>query len=327
MIGYIKLHRQLLDSAHFNNVHEQMAFAWLLMRAQWQDVTVRYKGKSIDLKRGQLALSYRDFANTWGWSEAKCRRFIAKLSEVKPKSNRSQTDTTSDASGDAVLSASGDAGVNVITILNYNKFQDSDKKDDAPSDAPDDAPPDAPDDADATQGRRSSDAQNKEDNKLIIKQQQILDVAFLENSRECDLKKIDEWLKEGFDVEKDILPTITEVYRIQSARDNTPGSLAYYDTAVRNAKSKRLANGPFKPPTDPKTLSLEDWCKLIKFDMETESFISDFYRDHRKTNFPHGNPPTMPGCSAPVALQLAVLRCWGENIPEWLQDAAKRLEE
>lgn len=158
-------------------------------------------------------------------------------------------------------------------------------------------------------------------------QQQICDVAFLKKLKEGDHQKIDEWLMDDLSVEKDILPTISEVYRTQSARDNTPGSLAYYDTAVRNAKTKRLANGPFIPIVNGKDKSLADWCELIKFDMETETFISDFYRDHRKRNFPHGNPPTMPGCSAPVALQLAVLRCWGENIPEWLQDAAKRLEE
>lgn len=153
MIGYIKLHRQILDSPSFKNVHEQMAFAWLLLRAQWQDADVRYKGIRLSLKRGQLALSYRDFAKEWGWSEAKCRRYIAKLSEVKPKSNRQGSD--------AVLSAASDAGVCIITILNYNKFQDFEAKSDAPSDAPSDGK--------VTHQRRTSDAQNKEDKKIRSK--------------------------------------------------------------------------------------------------------------------------------------------------------------
>ena len=159
MIGYIKLHRQILDSPSFKNVHEQMAFAWLLLRAQWQDVDIRYKGIRLSLKRGQLALSYRDFAKEWGWSEARCRRYIAKLSEMKPKSNRHGSD--------AVVSATSDAGVCIITILNYNKFQDSDKKDDAPNDAPLNGK--------ATHQRRTSDAQNKEDNK--IRNKDIKDIS------------------------------------------------------------------------------------------------------------------------------------------------------
>lgn len=146
--GFIKLHRQLLDSPHFKNAHEQMAFAWLLLRAQWQDVDLRYKGKQLSLKRGQLALSYRDFSDKWGWSEPKCRRFIKKLSETKPKSNRQESD--------AVISAVSDAGVCIITILNYNRFQDKEEKSDAPCDADSEVK--------VTHDRRTSDAQNKEDN-------------------------------------------------------------------------------------------------------------------------------------------------------------------
>lgn len=155
MIGYIKLHRQLLDSPSFKNAQEQMAFAWLILRAQWKDKEVRYKGVRLSLKRGQVALSYRHFAKEWGWSEAKCRRFIAKLSETKPKSNRQGSD--------AVVSASSDAGVCVITILNYNRFQDPVINDDAPSDALMNG--------EVTHQRRTSDAQNKEDNNIRNKEE------------------------------------------------------------------------------------------------------------------------------------------------------------
>lgn len=145
--------------------------------------------------------------------------------------------------------------------------------------------------------------------------------------RKKDEDQFDKWLNDEMDLQKDIIPIIKRLFERQCKIGDPPNNLVYYDGAIREAKTKRMANGPMRPIVDGKDLSLDGWCNLIKFDMETETFISESYRNHRKTNFPYGNPPTMPGCSAPVALQLAVLRCWGCEVPEWLQDAAKRLEE
>lgn len=82
-----------------------MAFAWLVLRASWKPVAVRYKGKSIRLDRGQLALSVRDFAaaidRPKGWVE----RLLKRLENGTMVETHNET------------------GVTVLTICNYDKYQ------------------------------------------------------------------------------------------------------------------------------------------------------------------------------------------------------------
>lgn len=135
MSGFVKIYRSILESPVFKNDEEAMAFAWLVLRASWKDTRVRYKERMISLKRGQLALSSRDFAQHWEWSEARCRRFLNRLKS------------------DAAIDAQSDAGVTVITICNYGVYQGDGREDDAPTDAQ------------VTQERRTTDAQNNEEKK------------------------------------------------------------------------------------------------------------------------------------------------------------------
>jgi hypothetical protein len=105
MAGYARIHRALLDHPAFRSDAEAMAFAWLVLRASWRPVRVRYKGKGIDLARGQLAVSVRDFAAAMdrdrGWTE----RLIKRL-----KSER-------------MIATAAGLGVLVITICNYDVYQ------------------------------------------------------------------------------------------------------------------------------------------------------------------------------------------------------------
>ena len=55
--------------------------------------------------RGQVAHSLRFMATAWQWREPRVRRFIGRLKR------------------DAMIDASADTGVTVITIRNYNKYQ------------------------------------------------------------------------------------------------------------------------------------------------------------------------------------------------------------
>ena len=61
--GYVQIYRSLLDHHAFRNQAEAMAFAALILRASWRPSQLRYKGRSISLQRGQLAVSIRDLAN------------------------------------------------------------------------------------------------------------------------------------------------------------------------------------------------------------------------------------------------------------------------
>lgn len=106
--GYVRIYRRVLNDPSFNNAGEAMAFAYLILKASWKPSKVRYKGKTISLERGQLALSVRDFAQDFGWSKDKCGRFLARL-------NRDKIETESAT------------GINIITICNYDTYQANDE--------------------------------------------------------------------------------------------------------------------------------------------------------------------------------------------------------
>lgn len=136
MSGFYFMHRGWQDNPAFNNdpFSRRDAWVWLIETANYADGSWNAKGKTIQLKRGQLCRSYRDMAYAWKWDEAKVRRFCGRLQS------------------DAMIRCVADAGVTVITICNYDAYQPGGRVGDAATDA-------AP-----TQKRRSTDAHNKEGN-------------------------------------------------------------------------------------------------------------------------------------------------------------------
>src|ERR1700676_2108354 len=113
--GYIAANRSLFDdptfvSEPFTELH---AFLWLISEAAWQPRTVRCGHALVHLERGQLAYATRFLAEKFGWSEARVRRFLKRLS--KRSAGLHETDARIDTLGmrDATL----------ITILNYDAFQ------------------------------------------------------------------------------------------------------------------------------------------------------------------------------------------------------------
>jgi hypothetical protein len=105
MIGYVRIHRTLFGHAAFRNESETMAFAWLIGKAAWRPTRVRYKGHSISLKRGQLAISQRDMAAAFDRDKAWIERLWKRLKS------------------EAMIETSAEAGVAVITICNYDEYQ------------------------------------------------------------------------------------------------------------------------------------------------------------------------------------------------------------
>ena len=79
--GYIKLDRQLMDHALWQEKPFDRARAWvdLLMLANYKDHDVIYKGKLEHRKRGEVNTTIGYLALRWGWSENKVRRFIRHL--------------------------------------------------------------------------------------------------------------------------------------------------------------------------------------------------------------------------------------------------------
>lgn len=103
--GYIRLYRSLLGHPAFRNDGEAMVFAWMVLRASWRPSRVRYKGRPIELDRGQLAMSVRDLAEHHDRPKGWIERLLKRLRDETMCETHSET------------------GVLVITICNYNEYQ------------------------------------------------------------------------------------------------------------------------------------------------------------------------------------------------------------
>jgi hypothetical protein len=97
------------------------AWLWLVSEAAWKPHQHRVGGRTIEVGRGQVVHSLRFMAAAWRWPEPNVRRLIRSLVS------------------DAMVDAATDAGITIITICNYNKYQRVSLPTDAPSDAETDA--------------------------------------------------------------------------------------------------------------------------------------------------------------------------------------------
>jgi hypothetical protein len=103
--GYVRLYRSLFGHPAFRDESQAMAFAWMIGKASWRDTRVRYKGHSINLKRGQLAISVRDMGAAFDRDKAWIERLWKRL--------KSET----------MIETRTEAGVTIITICNYGEYQ------------------------------------------------------------------------------------------------------------------------------------------------------------------------------------------------------------
>jgi len=103
--GFVKLYRSLLGHPAFRNDAEAMAFAWMVIRASWKPARVRYKDRTINLQRGQLAMSVRDMGAAMDRDKAWVERLWKRLK------------------AETMIETVTEAGVSVVTICNYDTFQ------------------------------------------------------------------------------------------------------------------------------------------------------------------------------------------------------------
>jgi hypothetical protein len=88
------------DSARFG------AWAWLVLKACWKPTKFSVAGSTITVQRGQLCVSRSQLATAWGWSPSAVERFLARL----------QTEQ--------MIGRETGQGRSIITICNYDKYQD-----------------------------------------------------------------------------------------------------------------------------------------------------------------------------------------------------------
>ncbi|GAA0729944.1 hypothetical protein [Sphingomonas japonica] len=133
MSGYACFHRSLVGHPAFRNDAEAMAFAYMVLRASWKPTRVRYKGRAVDLKRGQLSISQRDMATALDRDKAWVERLWKRLRD------EGMIALKNEASPEAGVGGAGkarrEAGPSVITICNYDKYQHSNDEREAPNEA------------------------------------------------------------------------------------------------------------------------------------------------------------------------------------------------
>ena len=111
--GWFSVNRELFEHWLWKDKPFNRGCAWidLLGLANHADTEETIRGKVVKCKRGDVNRSYRFLAERWGWSVGKVQRFISQLETeqmVKQKQNNGET---------------------VITIENYNKYQDNNSLD------------------------------------------------------------------------------------------------------------------------------------------------------------------------------------------------------
>ena len=109
---YIKLFRKATENDLFNEkpFDRWHAFEWLLLKACRFEKTEVIKGQVVKLETGQLIVSQRKLAETFGWSRGKLERFCTMLESMQM------------ASFDRA--AYGASVGTIVTIENYSRYQD-----------------------------------------------------------------------------------------------------------------------------------------------------------------------------------------------------------
>jgi DNA-binding transcriptional regulator YhcF (GntR family) len=105
--GYVRIYRRLYDNPVFKGPWEAAAFAFLISKAAWRPIKVRYKGREVTLQRGQLVMSVRDFARHMNRDRNWASRFLQLIT------NRDMIETVTET------------GITVITICKYEEYQEN----------------------------------------------------------------------------------------------------------------------------------------------------------------------------------------------------------
>ena len=145
--GYIKLYRDVRDHWIWNDRPFSRGQAWidLIMLVNHEDRKFMFMGSLTTVKKGSKITSLRQLSERWGWSKDKVAHFLDVLEE------------------DGMLTQLRDSKKTLISVINYDFYQDRDDSKKTPKRQSKDT--------EKTQTGRSSDAdRNKQDIKEDIKE-------------------------------------------------------------------------------------------------------------------------------------------------------------
>lgn len=245
MSGSVRIARAVFDDPAFKDeaFSEREAFIWLIMEASFKRREKRVGHSLVTLERGQLSHSLRFMAGAWKWSEPRVRRYLERLENRR------------------MIECAADAGVTVVTVCKYDKYQSQASDDDA----------DAP--ASSTQQRRNTDAnENKGEIRILggrdahareadpIPQElptfreRILDAMGVDRSgmtgrggtrigTAADMEEVRRWIALGVSAEE-ILTLVAET--ASGKRDGPPKTFSYFTPAMTRFAAVKAA-----PPLSP----------------------------------------------------------------------------
>ena len=240
MSGTVNISRRLWASSAFKKetLTEREAFIWLIMEASWKERTKRVDNVVAKLERGQLAASVRFMSDAWGWTPARVQRFLKRIEKLN------------------MIGKNIDTGVTIVTICNYDKYQNTPKGADTA----------------AIQQRYSSDTNYNKDSipeekttKAEAAYQRYLEAHPKPNDSVKGRQRFTELFSEGTDVET-IVASATE-YAVEvkgwSANARVQASDNFLD-ADRGRWQDYLAKPAPKAPTTGDVL--EFWAERINGD-------------------------------------------------------------
>jgi hypothetical protein len=259
--GVFAVDRGVFDHPKFSDdkpLTKLEAWLWLLSAAAWKPIRWRISGRTIELQRGQLAASTRFMADRWRWKEPRVRRFLNLLK--------------TDADNDAEIDTQTDAGITVITIGKYDRYQ----RVSLPNDARADAATDATGDAATTHERRKEedikDIKGSEakasgaiapiytDARHQLWAEGVPILVSLGEKETRSRQMVGLWLKQTSDDAARVLGAI------QRARDNrVHGPVAWITRALNSGgdNGKRNYNGRTDPRSGPATAREADFITAL----------------------------------------------------------------
>lgn len=81
--GFIQLHRRLLDHPLYKRPGFIRLWTWCLLRTQYKDQAILYRGEKVNLKRGEFTFGRRQAARETGLSDKQIRNLIDLLIREK----------------------------------------------------------------------------------------------------------------------------------------------------------------------------------------------------------------------------------------------------
>jgi hypothetical protein len=223
------------------------AWLWLIANAAWRDKRINHKGKPLVLKRGQVLAGRKFLAETWGWGEQMVRSFLLMLhDEHMVETNQSNGHFA-----------------NVITICNYEKYQTaSEKEGQSNNQSATSAQPvsnqtctSSTSYTNKTSSDNSAPRTSREPEVAALPRQdldqlsdRLLDACngSLDNPVNCmgllNLAIPQLWLKNGCDLELDVIPTLTAAGKKHHGKRIR--SWDYFTPMVAEAKDRRERGMP-----------------------------------------------------------------------------------